>query len=320
MYKYKILNADINTVLFNITIPTLVSMLSVLLFNLIDTYYISLMGTCQLEAISLIFPVIYIINSLSIAISITITTILARKIGKGCQQNKNNVFAQHAVVFGFIIIIFLACIGRHWSEVLFSTLGAKGELLEQVTVYMQIWFQAVPLFALALFLNSLMRAHGNTYLPALVILFSGIINAILDPIFIFGFKKIAPLGIKGAAYASAISWVGGVLLALYFIKKYNWFEFSFIFKGFIENCKKILHCGYPIIISLIINPLSKIAMIKILMVNYPPIIAAYGAAQKIESILLIIAISLASAITTFVAQNYGAYQIERLQQAIKKSV
>lgn len=320
MYRQKILNADINTVLFKMTIPTFVSMLSVLLFNLIDTYYISLMGTCQLEAISLSFPIIHSINSISVGISITISTMLARKIGKDSKQSNINIFAQHGIVLGFFIIILFTGGGSYWVKELFSNLGAQGALLEQVTAYMEIWFKAVPLFALALFLNSLMRAHGNTYLPALVILFSGIINAILDPIFIFGFKCVAPLGIKGAAYASAISWVGGVILALYFIKKNNWVQFTPVFKGLIENCNKILRCGYPIIISIIINPLSKIAVIKILMLNYPPIIAAYGAAQKIESILLLVAISLVSTLTPFIAQNYGAYQIERLLQAIKKSL
>ena len=313
--KHGLLTAPIPQVLRNMTVPMVFGMVAILMFNLVDTFFISLLGTDALAAISFTFPITFGVNCITIGIGIGLSTNIARLLGQGDNRHAAH-FTSHGLLLALILITLASLFGLAGMDLIFASLGAKETLLPLIRDYMQIWFITIPLLVIPMVGNSAIRSTGDTKTPAQVMMLAGVINGVLDPLLIFGYGPFPELGIKGAAIASGISWLGAMFCSLYILIKRERLLGPPNLRYMLPDWRQILKIGTPAGISTAMTPISGAILMRLLATHGTAAVAAYGAAQRIESLLLLVVMSLTSALTTFMAQNLGAENHERGYRAL----
>jgi putative MATE family efflux protein len=303
--KHGLLSAPIATVLRQMTIPMIFGMVAVLMFNLVDTFFIALLGTHALAAISYTFPVTFGINCITMGIGIGISTSIARVLGKGESPSAARL-ATHGILLALMLVSVASLLGLLTIEPLFRLLGAKTDLLPLINQYMLIWYWSIPLLVIPMAGNSAIRATGDTKTPAQLMMVAGAINGILDPLLIFGYGPFPELGIQGAAIASALSWLGALSGSFYILIRRDKMLTVPSLSTLIPDWKQILKIGTPAALSTAMTPILGAILMMIISGYGTAAVAAYGAAQRIESVLILVLMSLTSVLTPFMAQNFGA--------------
>ncbi|MCE0493931.1 MATE family efflux transporter [Vibrio salinus] len=307
--KHGLLTDPIPDVLRRMTIPMTFGMIAVLMFNLVDTFFISLLGTDALAAVSYTFPVTFGINCITMGIGVGLSVQIGKLLGQG-KRIRAAEFATHGIILAIILVSVASFLGIITLNGVFRLLGAPEALLPLIHDYMYIWYLAIPLLVFPMAGNSAIRASGNTKTPAQIMILSGLINGALDPLFIFGIGPFPEMGMKGAAIASAISWLVGLLASIYFLvlkKKITKPGFQYM----VSDWRSVLTVGTPAAFSSAMNPMSGAVLMALLSRFGTSAVAAYGAAQRVESVLLIVLMSLTSSLTPFLAQNVGAKNYKR---------
>jgi putative MATE family efflux protein len=308
--KHGLLTAPIPNVLSQMTIPMIFGLIAILMFNLVDTFFISLLGTEALAAISFTFPVTFAVNCITMGIGIGLSTSIGRLLGQGDAKNAAR-FSSHGVLLAVVLVTLASTLGFLTIKPLFLLLGATDDLIPLIEQYMQVWYLTIPLLVIPMAGNRAIRATGDTKTPAKIMMLAGCINGLLDPLLIFGYGPFPELGIQGAAIASAFSWLGALCGSLYvLIKREKLLAWPY-FPTLWHDWQQILKVGTPAALSNAMNPLSGALLMMMLASHGTAAVAAYGAAQRIESILILVLMSLTSALTPFMAQNIGAKNIER---------
>ncbi|WCP66871.1 MATE family efflux transporter [Vibrio tubiashii] len=303
--KHGLLTGSIPLVLRQMTVPMTFGMVAILMFNLVDTFFISLLGTQALAAISYTFPVTFAVNCITMGIGMGLSTNIGRLLGQG-QSIVAARFSSHGLLLAVLLVALASTLGLFTIEPLFLFLGAEQSLLPLIHQYMDIWYLTIPLLVVPMAGNSAIRATGDTKTPAKIMMLAGLINGVLDPLLIFGYGPFPVLGIQGAAIASAMSWFGALIGSLYVLIKREKLLALPCFKTLWLDWQQILKIGTPAALSNALTPLSGAILMMMLSTHGTAAVAAYGAAQRVESILILVLMSLTSALTPFIAQNMGA--------------
>ncbi|WP_153445988.1 MATE family efflux transporter [Vibrio algicola] len=313
--KHGLLTGHIQTVLKKMTVPMMFGLFAILTFNLIDTFFISLLGTQALAAISFTFPVTFGVSCITLGIGMGLSANVGRLLGQK-DDSKAASFSTHGLLLAILLVSIASTIGFLTIKPLFSALGATPPLLPLIEQYMSIWYLTIPLLVVPMAGNSVIRATGDTKTPAKIMMMSGLINGILDPLLIFGYGPFPELGIQGAAIASAISWLGGLILILHVLILREKMVARPKFANILSDWKQILKIGTPAAFSSAMNPLSGAILMWMLAGFGTEAVAAYGAAQRVESIMILVLMSLGSVLTPFIAQNMGAKNPQRSFEAL----
>lgn len=318
---HDITTGPIASVLRRMTGPMIIGILALILFQVVDTYFIGLLGTAQLAAVSFTFPVTFTITSLTIGLGVGTSVLLAQVIGKGETDNARRITTD-SLLLSTLLVITLAIIGIATINPLFRLLGATDNTLPYIRDYMLIWYGAVGFLAIPMVGNAAIRATGDTKWPSLLMLGSGIINAILDPLLIFGIGPFPELGVKGAAISSAISWFGGLLGALYLLRFREkllvfhfpaWSELK-LFWG------ALLKISLPISGANMLTPIAAAILTAFVARFGEHAVAAFGAGTRIEALYMVVIFALTSALSPYMAQNLGAGNCERARESLRISL
>ncbi|WP_111980206.1 MATE family efflux transporter [Algibacillus agarilyticus] len=306
----------IGSTIKKMTIPMVMAMMALMSFNLIDTFFIGLMGTEPLAAISFTFPITFTVISLAIGLGIGTSAVTAKALGQGDKISaKQN--ATSALIISILLVVALCTIGIFTIEPLFTLLGADASTLVFIKEYMYVWYIGSCFLVLPMVGNSVLRASGDTKTPSQVMAFGGLINAILDPILIFGFGPIPALGMAGAALASLISWVVGTFTILYILA----FSRNLIFRHlptwsqFKSSCGIIMKIALPAAGANMLTPMAMAIMTAIVALYGKEAVAAFGVGSRIESIASMVVLALSMSLPPFISQNFGAGKMERVKEA-----
>jgi putative MATE family efflux protein len=314
---YSLTKDDIQSTLVAMTLPMLVGMITLMTFNLVDTFFISMLGTVQLAAISFTFPVSFSLISLSIGLSIGTSAVIARALGAG-RLTEARTDGQVALGLSAVLVAVLAVPGYFFTVPLFTALGAGNDVLPYIRQYMDIWFAGSVLLVLPMVGNAILRAAGDTKTPSIIMACSGLVNAVLDPILIFGIGPIPALGMQGAAIATVLSWLFGSALILALLIKRDLISTGWIsLQPLLTVCRKILRIGLPAAGANMLTPLA-MAVLTAIMASYgAEAVAAFGVGARLESIACLVVLALSMTLPPFVSQNYGAGLLLRVQQAYR---
>ncbi|EOB3574566.1 MATE family efflux transporter [Vibrio vulnificus] len=313
--KHGLLSAPIAETLRKMTVPMIFGMVAILMFNLVDTFFISLLGTEALAAISYTFPVTFAVNCITMGIGVGLSTSIGRLLGQG-EAHQAARFTTHGLLLAIVLVALASTLGFFTVPPLFTLLGAKEALIPLIGQYMHVWYLTIPLLVIPMAGNSAIRATGDTKTPAKIMMLAGLINGVLDPLLIFGVGPFPELGIQGAAIASAFSWLGALIGSFYVLIKRERLLGLPQWPRLKEDWRQILKVGTPAALSNAMNPLSGAILMMILSSHGTAAVAAYGAAQRIESILILVLMALTSALTPFMAQNFGAKNPQRAFQGL----
>lgn len=314
--KHDLLTSPTRQVLTSMSIPTGLGILSILLFNITDTFFISLLGTDALTAISFTFPLTFIISSIIIGFGSGLSAALARLIGKGDTDNLKS-FVVSGLLLGLVTIVCLCTLGFLSADFLFTLLGAEQSLMPLIHQYLNVWLIAIIFLVVPMMGNSALRATGNTKYPSYIMMGAGVINVVLDPLLIFGLGPIPALGIQGAAIATLIAWALSLVASLMLLHKSQLIGcVSLSVASLLKTWRIVLRIGQPAALSQMINPVFNAIVMSLLASIDSKAVAAYGVGIRIESVMLIGVIALASSLMPFLAQNMGAGQHERSKLAL----
>lgn len=194
--KHGLLTGSIPLVLRQMTVPMTFGMVAILMFNLVDTFFISLLGTEALAAISYTFPVTFAVNCITMGIGMGLSTNIGRLLGQD-QSIVAARFSSHGLLLAVLLVALASTLGLFTIEPLFLFLGAEQSLLPLIHQYMDIWYLTIPLLVVPMAGNSAIRATGDTKTPAKIMMLAGLINGVLDPLLIFGYGPFPELAFRG---------------------------------------------------------------------------------------------------------------------------
>ena len=304
--------------LYRLTAPMVLGIMAMFLFNLVDTYFISLLGTQPLAAISFTFPVTMLVINMGIGLSIATGAVVARALGQK-DQLQTTLWISSSFYLAILIALILMTIGLTFQDTIFQLLGAGPELLPLISAYMNWWFAGSVLLIILIVVNASVRATGNTKLPSLVMLFSALLNGILDPLLIFGIGPFPELGIQGAAIATLISWLLALLLIMRFMIRNQLISFR-LNTDFINSWKKLVSLGVPAAFTNMLGPLANGLLVAWVAQYGTTAIAAYGVGSRLEPLALIVVMAFTASLPPFVGQNHGAGEHKRIEEALVKSM
>ena len=272
-------------------------------------------------ALSKSFPIYFIIIATSIGVSVAGTSLIGNSIG---ENNKKNIlyYFSHIIIYGLIISLLITFLGLNYSEKVFFLMGSSSEVTNLGTSYTDIIFYGSILFILVVSLNSLLHAEGDTKTYRNVLIISFFLNIILNPIFIFGFLFIPALGVKGIAIATLMAQLVAFIIILVKVTSNQRVkeiskEFFFIKYHYIKN---IFFQSMPITIAISGYSIAATIVFTYIGLTNEYAVAGYGAATRIEQVVLLPILGINTAIISIIAQNYGANLFDRVKETYFVSI
>lgn len=315
--RRRLLEDPVGKTLTRLALPMAIGITAILFFNLVDTFWVGQLGATELAAMGFTFPVAMVISNLTIGLSIGATAAIARALGQGKDERVRKL-TTHSLILALLIVVTVSTLGILTIDPLFTALGAEASTLPLIREYMVPWYAGVGLLVVPMLSNGAVRATGDTRTPALVMVAAGLVNAVTDPILIFGLGPIPAMGLAGAAYATVGSWLvsmGGALYMVHFRERMLELAVPKL-RELIESWRAVLYVGLPAAGTNLLTPLAAGAVTRIVAGHGQHAVAAYGVGTRLEMMAMIGVLALTSAITPFIGQNHGARNGARIQQTL----
>ena len=295
--------------------PMIIGLIVLITNSLVDAYFVSQLGSAPLAAVSYAFPVSFIVGAIAMGLGTGTASLASRLIGAGNQEKVRQI-ATHSMLLGLIAGLCVVIFGLLTLEEIFSLLGADEQTMPFVKDYMEIYYWGGIFLVVPMIGNAVLRAGGDAKTPSVLMASTAVINAVLDPILIFGWFGFPALAIKGAALASVLANVVFLIASLsILIFRENLIQFrKNTVAAVLHSWNQILHVGLPAIASNLIIPMSTALVTALISSFGQSAVAAYGLAGRLEAFIIIIFMALGGAIAPFVGQNYGAQEFDRLKR------
>ena len=310
-----LLDEPVGATLIRLATPMVFGISAIVLFNIVDTFWVGQLGALELAAMGFTFPVTMGINSLTIGVSIGASAVISRAIGAK-EQRQVRRLTTDALLLAILIVMMVAALGFIFMDPLFRGLGADERTLPLIKDYMRPWFAGIALIVVPMVGNGAIRATGDSRSPAFIMVVSGLMNALFDPLLIFGWGPVPAMHLTGAAISTVLSYAFATAVALWILAKRERMITRAIvpLSAVLHSFGRILSIGLPAAATNLLNPLSNAALTRLVSEHGAHAVAAFGVGTRVEGLAMIGVIALNGAITPFVGQNFGAGQIERVAE------
>ena len=300
-----------------IAIPVSVGFFFNTMFNVVDTYFGGKISTEALAALSLSFPVFFLLIIFDSGTSTGTTALIANAIGAG-EKERAKKYSGQSFSFAFILSVVVTIVGLLVSPWLFKLLGATGEYLNLALSFMNTIFYGSVFFMMISVMNSTLQATGNTKTYRNFLIFGLFLNIILDPWFLYGGLGIPALGIKGVALATVtVEFIGCIYIFFQARKTGLISKETFLYlKPELESFKAIAGQAIPASLNLATIGVGIFVITYFISQFGQNAVAAYGIATRVEQIVLLPTIGLTIATLTIIGQNNGAKKFERMKQTL----
>ncbi len=316
-YARDVTGSPIKMLLVRMTLPSIVGMLGLTIFNIADTYFIGKLGTVELAAISFTFPLVLFFGSLSLGLGIGIMALFSRAVGtRNIREEKR--LATAGLMLAMVLSSLIAIVGFFTIRPVFHLLGAGEDLMPHILAYMRVWYLGSVFLVFPMIGDHILRGLGDTKTPSLVMLACAVSNILLDPLLIFGLGPFPAMGVMGAAVATVFSRMIGTGVTLWIqIHREHLISFrGLTLRDLLAEWKAILYLGLPNSVVKMILPLA-IGIFTAILARYGhETVAAYGVATRIEGFLLSAVHALGITAAVFVGQNLGAQRPPRVRQGV----
>ena len=298
-------------------LPTMTGMLINALYNLADTYFVGGLGTDQMGAVTLAFPLGQIIVGLGLLFGNGAAAYLSRLLGKGDKETGNRVASTalySSVAIGAISII----ISLFFLKPILKQLGAIESVMPYALTYTTIYIAFSIFTVFNVTMNNIVSSEGAARTAMYALLCGAVLNVILDPILIY----VCNLGVAGAAVATALSQVlSTIIYLIYIFRKKSIFTFRIHeYHPSDGVMKEILKVGIPTMLFQILTSFS-IAMINHTATEYgKSALAAMGPVTKIMTVGTLIVYGFLKGFQPIAGFSYGAGKYDRLHEAIRIAI
>jgi len=211
--------ASLGPLMVKLSIPGMVGMLVMSLYNVVDTFWVSGLptGTVAVAALTVVFPIQMIAGAVGLGTAAGVTSLVARRFGAARAREANQA-AGNAISLALLAGSLFALAGVLGAEPLLRLFGARAEVMAPAVAYLTWVAPGLPFMMLSMVLNALFRAAGNTLTPMLILASAAVINATLGPLLIYGVGPFPRMEVPGAALATVISQVSTTAVALLYLR------------------------------------------------------------------------------------------------------
>ena len=298
------------------TSTSAVGLIGVFLVDLVDIFFLSMLDSSAIiSGVGFAATITFFTASISIGISISMGALVSFMIGQG-NTDQAKQYVINISVLAFALTSILA--GVIWLNLAWflGLLGASGDSLAAGISYLQIILPSLPLLATGMAMSAALRAVGDAKLSMYSTLMGGLVNAILDPIFIFAFGW----GLEGAAIASVVSRFVLLFVAFYGISKKHSLLKAFFFKHFMDDLASIFKIAGPAILTNMATPIGNAIVIFSLAKFGDAYVAAIAVIARLAPVAFALVFALSSAIAPIFGQNLGGKQYARIKQTLSNAV
>ncbi|RMF90724.1 MAG: MATE family efflux transporter [Nitrospinota bacterium] len=307
--------ANPSRALWTLAIPVMAGMSIQIMYSIADLIFIGRISAQALSAVAFNIPLFFLVLSLTMGLGSGVTAVIARYVGAADKANADNS-ALHGLLIGVVVSAFLAGIGLGYGRGLLRLIGTPEEILELAWSYLQILSLGIPFLVLSSSFGSILAGEGDTRFPMMVSGLGTLTNIGLDPVCIF----VLDLGLRGAAVATALSQAMVFVIFVYLLlgKKrsyisFQWHNFHFAW----SLLKEIITIGLPASGSMLIMSFGSAVFNRILSHYSAQAVAAYQIAGRMDMLILLPIIAIASALVTLVGMFWGAKEMAKLRFIIR---
>lgn len=309
-YK-RMLECSIPKMISSLALPSMISMMIGSIYNAADTYFVSQLGTSASAAVGVALPIMTIVQAFGFCFGMGANSNISQLLGRK-EYDEANVIATSALASCMLFCFVFAVVAFLIMEPMLSFFGATNTVMPYALSYTAVILVGVPMIGGAYVCNNLLRSQGLNMLSMIGLAIGGILNIILDPIFIFSFHY----GIAGAAVATSISQVISLLILYYMLKRKSVLVLNLrlISKKW-SIYKAIIRLGLP---SLFRQGMASIAII--LLNNQAAVygdasLAAFAIVGRITQLFYALVIGFGQGFQPVAGYNYGGRRYERVKKA-----
>jgi putative MATE family efflux protein len=310
--KTLFLEGAIPRALLSLAIPIILANLLQTGYQLTDAFWVGRLGASGVAAISVSFPVTFLVIALGSGLAMAGATMTAQYVGAGRQDMVNHVAAQTMLMVVITSVVFGA-LGFVLAPALLELLGVTPEVYKGALGFLRVSFVGIIFVFMYAMFQALMRGVGQTRTPLLIVAGTVLLNFVLDPLFIFGWRAIPAQGVMGAAFATLITQAlaAGIGMIIFLRGRHG---IALRWKGFRPDppyLKRAFFLGLPGSVELSTRALGLMVM-SFLVASFGTLaIATYGVGSSVLQVITIPVMGVAMAVATLVGQNIGAGNIER---------
>ena len=315
--RTKMLETPIPRLVSTMAVPTIISMLVTSIYNMADTYFVSQIGTSASGAVGVVFSAMAVIQAVGFTVGMGSGSIASRLLGQG-KNGDADTYASTGILMALVVGVFLACAGLWHAEDLVWLLGSTDTIYPYALEYARYILLGAPVMILSFTLNNLMRWQGKANLSVIGLATGGILNMILDPLFIFVFD----MGIGGAGAATLLSQcVSLSILSSFFLTGRSTLRVS---PARVARTPRvylaILKQGMPSFFRQGILSLSTMAVNYNARLYGDAAVAALSIVTKVFQVVNSVIIGFGQGFQPVLGYNYGAKRMDRMVQALTFSI
>jgi putative MATE family efflux protein len=310
----------IKAILF-ISAPIVFANILQTVYQLTDTFWVGRLGAEAVASVSVGFPVIFLIFSLGMGLTISGTIFVSQFNGA---KNKKMVdyVASQTIFLVVILSLIFSVLGYFLTPIIISSMGVEDLVYEGAVAYLRIIFIGYIFLFLYTGFQSILRGVGEVKIPMYLVLFTVILNFFVDPLFMFGFGPIPAMGVSGVAMATVVCQGIAALIGIYILFKGKYGvkirlrDFGFDLKWL----KKLFFLGLPTSIEMSFRSVGSFILTMFAAGFGTLVVASYGIGANLLGIVLIPAIGLSVSVTTLIGNNLGAKKHKRCDKIVSHAL
>ena len=299
--------------IFSMALPAMLSMIINALYNIVDSIFVAQYSQSALAAVSLVFPLQTLVVAIGVGTGVGVNSLISRRLGEKRQLHADSA-AEHGIALSIIGGIVFLVLGFGLSGVFVSAFGATEEVSVQAVQYSHIAVGLSIFVMISMMCEKVQQSTGNMIIPMLQGLTGAIVNIILDPLMIFGIGPFPEMGVTGAALATVIGQIFGMLIGLWGVFKHQKVLKLNMrkFKWRLQTVKDIYRVGLPGIVMQSITSVMTAGMNGILIGFSQTAVNVLAVYFKLQTFVFMPVFGLNQGALPVMGYNYGARNKKRL--------
>ena len=315
--RQRMLETPVSRLIPSLAAPTIVSMLVTSVYNMADTYFVSQLNTSASGAVGVVFSLMAIIQAVGFTTGMGSGSIASRLLGQD-RKGEADVYASTGMVTAAVLGLAMAVLGMTFRGRIMWLLGSTATIYPYAMDYAFYITLGAPVMILSFTLNNLLRWQGKANLSVLGLATGGVLNILLDPIFIYGFR----MGIGGAGAATLLSQCVSLgILSSFFLRGISSLRVSLACASRSPGTYlAVLKQGMPSFFR------HGVLSAATMMANYnarlygDAAVAALSIVTKVFNLIQSIVIGFGQGFQPVLGYNYGAKRLDRVKEAVWFSV
>lgn len=304
-------HGPILSTLLGLTLPVIAVISAQIFVTILETYWVSRMGTEAVAGVSLVVPLLILMNTMSNGgIGGGVSSAIAQAIGANRKEDAD-ALVLHTIIIAIAFGLLFAFGALIFGARLYTAMGGQGDTLHQALTYSAWVFCGAPLIWVVNLLGSAMRGAGDVKLPAIVSIAGAILLIPLSPLLIFGIGPFPRLGVGGAGAATLIFYVGALLVYIRHLLRGEGALCLYLAPLSTQHFRAIMGVGLISAVGTLIASLTLVGVTGAVGSNGAFALAGFGIASRVDSLLVPLLFGLGSGVVTLVGVATGAGDAQR---------